>query len=121
MARSFGATESVQRHLRLKQRQRVFDEATYVESFLVSNALGGDCLDDFDRLRALAQVNQDLVEAVARRAAEQKIATLDVDATAMWELGWSCWGSPSGPWRRCPRRSRNGNSAGTRPAMNRRF
>jgi len=35
----------------LKQRQRGFDEATYVESFLVLNALGGDCLEDFDRLR----------------------------------------------------------------------
>ena len=26
-------------------------EAGYVESFLVLNALGGECLDDFDRLR----------------------------------------------------------------------
>ena len=50
-ARSFGVPESVKQHLRLKQRQRGFDEATYVESFLVLNALGGDCLDDFDRLR----------------------------------------------------------------------
>lgn len=137
-ARSFGVPGSVGQHVRLKQRQRGFDEATYVESFLVLNALGGDCLDDFDRLRedaglsqmlgheipspeaarkflyafhdqgkieqaqqelpvgqvsyipseseplrALAQVNQDLVQAVARRAAEQKIATLDVDATVI--------------------------------------
>jgi hypothetical protein len=27
------------------------DEAGYFESFLVLNALGGDCLDDFERLR----------------------------------------------------------------------
>jgi len=135
-ARSFGVPESVVRNLSLKQRQRGFDEATYVESFLVLNALGGDCLEDFDRLRedaglaemlgheipspeaarkflyqfhdqsrieaaqqelavgqvsyipsesgplrGLAQVNQDLVRAVGRRCADQKIATIDLDAT----------------------------------------
>jgi len=50
-ARSFVLAGSVARHLRLKQRQRGFDEAAYVESLLVLNALGGDCLEDFDRLR----------------------------------------------------------------------
>jgi hypothetical protein len=49
--RSFDVPGSVKRHLHLKQRQRGFEEATYVESFLVLNALGGDCLEDFDRLR----------------------------------------------------------------------
>ena len=34
-------------------------------------------------LRALAQVNQDLVQAVARRCADQKIATVDLDATVI--------------------------------------
>jgi hypothetical protein len=137
-ARSFGVPESVSRNLSFKQRQRGFDEATYVESFLVLNALGGDCLEDFDRLRedaglaemlghempspeaarkflyqfhdesrieaaqrelavgqvsyipseseplrGLAQVNQDVVQAVGRRCAEQKIATIDVDATVI--------------------------------------
>jgi hypothetical protein len=136
--RSFNVPGSVKRHLHLKQRQRGFDEATYVESLLVLNALGGDCLEDFDRLRedaglaqmlghqlpspeaarkflycfhdeerieqaqaelpvgqvsyipseseplrALAQVNQDLVQAVARRCADQKIATVDLDATVI--------------------------------------
>jgi len=136
--RSFAVPGSVKRHLHLKQRQRGFDEATYVESFLVLNALGGDCLEDFHRLRedarlgemlghelpspeaarkflyafheegrieqaqaelpvgqvsyipteseelrALAQVNQDLVRAVARRCADQKIATVDLDATVI--------------------------------------
>ena len=135
-ARSFGVPDSVVRNVSLKQRQRGFDEATYVESFLVLNALGGDCLEDFDRLRedaglaemlgheipspesarkflyqfhdesrieaaqqelavgqvsyipsesgplrGLAQVNQDLVRAVGRRCADQKIATIDLDAT----------------------------------------
>ena len=137
-ARSFGVPESVARNLSLKQRQRGFDEATYVESFLVLNALGGDCLEDFERLRedagltemlghqmpspeaarkflyqfheesriesaqqklpvgqvsyipaeseplrGLAQVNQDLVQAVGRRCAEQRIATIDLDATVI--------------------------------------
>lgn len=136
--RSFDVPGSVKQHLHLKQRQRGFDEATYVESFLVLNAVGGDCLEDFDRLRedaglgemlghelpspeaarkflyafhdegrieqaqaelpvgqvsyipsesealrALAQVNQDLVQAVARRCAGQKIATVDLDATVI--------------------------------------
>lgn len=136
--RSFDVPGSVKRHLHLKQRQRGFDEATYVESFLVLNALGGDCLEDFDRLRedaglaemlghelpspeaarkflyafheeeriaqaqaelavgqvsyipseseplrALAQVNQELVQTIGRRCADQKIATVDLDATVI--------------------------------------
>ncbi len=135
-ARSLDVPGSVERHLRVKQRERGFDEATYVESFLVLNAAGGDCLEDFDQLRAdaglsellghavpsaeaarkflyqfhdgekieqaqqalaaervsyipeenpalqgLAQVSQDVVRELGRRCAEQKIATLDVDAT----------------------------------------
>jgi len=137
-ARSLGLAGSVQRHLRVKQRQRGWDEATYVESFLVLNALGGECLEDFERLRedaglaemlghglpspeaarkflyafheeeriaqaqaelpvgqvsyipseseplrALAQVNQELVQEIGRRCAEQKIATVDLDATVI--------------------------------------
>jgi hypothetical protein len=49
--RSLGAGRSVARHIHLKQRQRGLDEASYVESFVVLNAAGGDCLDDFDHLR----------------------------------------------------------------------
>jgi hypothetical protein len=134
--RSLDVPGSVRRNLHLKQRQRGFDEPTYVESFLVLNAVGGDCLEDFERLRedpgvaeilghevpgteaarkflyqfhdeekieqaqqelavdqvsyipeesvplrALAQVNQDLVRELGRRCAEQKIATIDLDAT----------------------------------------
>jgi len=136
--RSLGVPGSVQRHLRIKQRRRGLDEASLVESFLVLNALGGECLDDFERLRedaglaemvghelptpkvarrflyafheeeqieaaqqelpvgqvsyiptesgplrALAQVNQDLVEEVGRRCPDQKIATVDLDATVI--------------------------------------
>ena len=49
--RSLDVAGSVQRHVRMKQRERGFDEATYIESFLVLNAVGGDCLEDFDQLR----------------------------------------------------------------------
>jgi hypothetical protein len=135
-ARSLDVGGCVRRHLQLKKRERGLDEASYVESFLVLNALGGECLDDFDRLRedeglremlgyevpspeaarkflyhfhdeqklkqaqselsagqvsyipdesaplrSLAQVNQDLVQEIGRRCADQKIATIDLDAT----------------------------------------
>ena len=49
--RSLDVPGSVKRNLHLKKRERGFDEATYVESFLTLNAVGGECLDDFDRLR----------------------------------------------------------------------
>ena len=50
-ARSLDVPGSVKRNLALKQRDRGFDEPTYVESFLVLNAVGGDCLEDFECLR----------------------------------------------------------------------
>lgn len=137
-ARSLDVGGLVKRHVHLKKRDRGFDEASYVESFLVLNALGGDCLEDFDRLReddglgemlghdvpspeaarkflyqfhdeeklkqaqselpagqvsyipeesaplrSLAQVNQELVQEIGRRCADQKIATIDLDATVI--------------------------------------
>lgn len=136
--RSLDVPGRVKQHLRIKQRQRGLDEAGYVESFLVLNALGGDCLEDFDRLRedeglsemlghevpspeaarkflyqfhdetkleqaqkelpvgqvsyiaeesaplrGLAQVNQEMVGEVGRRCPDQKIATIDLDATVI--------------------------------------
>ena len=50
--RSLGVAQSVARHIQIKKRNRGFDEATFVESFVVLNGVGGDCLDDFDQLRA---------------------------------------------------------------------
>jgi hypothetical protein len=50
---------SANRHLQIKERQRGFDEGTYLESFVLLQAAGGDCLDDFEHLRrdrALAQL-----------------------------------------------------------------
>lgn len=49
--RSLDLPGSVQRHLAIKQRQRGLDEASYVESFLILNACGGEYLDDFEHLR----------------------------------------------------------------------
>jgi len=134
--RSLEIAQSVARHIKIKRRRRGFDEATFVESFVLLNGVGGDCLDDFEHLRAdsglaemlgheipspeaartflyefhseenvetakqqrslgeiayipgenaalhgLGQVNRDLVREVGGRCAEQKIATIDQDAT----------------------------------------
>jgi hypothetical protein len=69
-ARSLDVPGSVQRHLRVKQRERGFDEATYVESFLVLNAAGGDCLEDFDQLREDAGLSELLGRAERGSGAE---------------------------------------------------
>ena len=134
--RSLGVPASVQRHVAIKQRERGYDEATMVESFVVLNALGGECVDDLqylredaglkqmlgheipspeaarqflnqfhgeekieeakqrrgpeqiafipeesDALAGLGQVNQELVQELGRRCPEQRIATVDQDAT----------------------------------------
>src|SRR5437867_1325679 len=50
--RSLGLPGSVKQHVVVKERQRGYDEATFVESFVLLNAAGGECLDDFERLRA---------------------------------------------------------------------
>jgi len=49
--RSLGLPASVKRQVQVKGRERGYDEATFVESFVVLNAAGGECLDDFARLR----------------------------------------------------------------------
>ena len=134
--RSLGLAGSVRAHVQVKQRQRGYDEATFVESFVLLNGLGGECLDDFERLRedaglselvghaipspaaarqflyefhdegkieeakqqrlldqvayipgetpalqGLAAVNRDLIRALGKRCPDQKIATVDQDAT----------------------------------------
>jgi len=49
--RSLGLSASVRQHMRIKQRDRGYDEASFVESFVILNGVGGECLDDFDPLR----------------------------------------------------------------------
>ena len=54
----------------MKQRDRGYDEASYVESFLVLNAVGGDCLEDFDQLREDAGLAEMMGHELVRRAGE---------------------------------------------------
>ena len=49
--RSLGIPARVRQHIHIRQRERGYDEATMVESFVVLNALGGECVDDFAHLR----------------------------------------------------------------------
>jgi hypothetical protein len=134
--RSLGLPASVRQHVRVKERERGYDEATMVESFIVLNAVGGECFDDFQRLRedpglsemighgtpspeaarkflyqfheedkieeakrrrtgdeiayipeeteplvGLELVNRALVQELGRRCPDQRIATVDQDAT----------------------------------------
>jgi len=47
--RSLGLPESVREQVRVKERERGYDEATFVESFVILKAAGGECVDDFSR------------------------------------------------------------------------
>jgi len=49
--RSLGLPGLVKEHVQIKERERGYDEATMVESFVILNAVGGECVDDFVRLR----------------------------------------------------------------------
>jgi DDE family transposase len=134
--RSLGLPQAIAQHVRIKQRQSGYDEGEFIESFVVLNAVGGECLEDFDQLRAdpglselighglpspeaarnflyefhedakieeaqlrlkedekayipeetvalqgLAMVNRHAIVEVGRRCPDQKIATVDQDAT----------------------------------------
>jgi hypothetical protein len=48
--RSLGLPGSVQQHVAVKERERGYDEATFVESFVILNAAGGECVDDLAHL-----------------------------------------------------------------------
>ena len=56
--RSLGLPQSVKRHVQVKERQRGYEEATFVESFVILNAVGGDCLEDLERLRVDAGLTE---------------------------------------------------------------
>jgi hypothetical protein len=49
--RSLGLPQRVKEHVRVKERERGYDEAPLVESFVILNAAGGECPEDFKRLR----------------------------------------------------------------------
>ena len=52
VGRALGLRESVNRHVHVRQRQSGLSEIDKVEDLVVLLADGGDCLDDFDALRA---------------------------------------------------------------------
>jgi len=134
--RSLGLPASVQRQVHIKERDRGYDEATMVESFVVLNALGGECVEDLQHLRedvglkemlgheipspeaartflnqfhseekleqakqrrgpeqiafipeegdalaGLGEVNRELVQELAKRCPDQRVVTVDMDAT----------------------------------------
>jgi hypothetical protein len=134
--RSLGLPARVREQVRVKERERGYDEATMVESFIILNAVGGECFEDFQKLRedlglsemighgipspeaarqflyqfheeakieeakgrrsgdeiayipeesdalvGLGRVNAALVQELGRRCADQRIATVDQDAT----------------------------------------
>ena len=102
--RSPGVPASVRQHVHIKQRERGYDEATMVESFVVLNAVGGECLDDFQHFHDDAGLKEMLGHEVPSPEAarqflnrfhceekleqardgpepEQRIATVDQDAT----------------------------------------
>jgi hypothetical protein len=56
--RSFDVPDSTKRHVHIKQRQRGYSESEYVESLLVVHALGGDCVDDLERMREDAGLSE---------------------------------------------------------------
>jgi hypothetical protein len=107
--RSLGVPASVQQHVQIRQRERGYDEATMVESFVVLNALGGECVDDFQHLREDAglkemlghevpspeaarqflnqfHAEEKIAEAKQRRGPEQ-IAFIPEEAEALAGLG----------------------------------
>jgi Transposase DDE domain group 1 len=49
--RSLGVGVSVKEHVRIRRRDRGYDEPTLVESFVLLNGAGGECLEDFEQLR----------------------------------------------------------------------
>lgn len=135
---SLGVLGSVERNVRVKERQRGFTEAQMVQSIVLLQAAGGECAADMERLRhdaglpemlghalpasettlkflkafheqsrvdaarqaleprqlafiptetsplvGLAQVNRDLIRGLSTHLGEQRIATVDQDATIL--------------------------------------
>jgi len=107
--RSLGLPQSVKEHVRVKERERGYDEATFVESFVILNAAGGECPEDFKRLRqdpGLAELvghelpspaaalqflygfhEQEKIEAAKQRRLPQQIAFIPEEAPPLEGLG----------------------------------
>lgn len=70
--RSLGLPASVREHVRVKERERGYDEATMVESFVILNAVGGECFDDFVRLREDAGLSEMIGHGIPSPEAARK-------------------------------------------------
>jgi len=70
--RSWDVPGSAQCHVQVKQRQHGYREAEDVESLLVLQALGGDCVDDLERLREDAGLPELLAYEVPSPEAARK-------------------------------------------------
>lgn len=81
--RSFDVPGSARRNLCLKQRRRGYDEGEYVESLVVLHALGGDCVDDLERLREDAGITELLGYEVPSPEAARKFLNHFHDDTLM--------------------------------------
>src|SRR2546427_1262802 len=49
---ALGLTRLVKQHVHIKQRQRGYSESVYVQSVMALIAVGGNCLEDIERLRS---------------------------------------------------------------------
>jgi hypothetical protein len=94
----------VKQHVVVKERQRGYDEATFVESFVLLNAAGGECLGDFEHLRAdlgLAEIpsseaarnflyafhEEEKIEQAKQQRLPDQIAYIPEDSEALAGLG----------------------------------
>ena len=50
--RALGLPQSIRKHLPILQRKGRYRESDYIESFISLFAAGGDCVDDFELLKA---------------------------------------------------------------------
>jgi len=91
--RSLELPRSVREQVRVKERDRGYDEATLVESFVILNAAGGDCVDDFKRLRD----DSGLAKLVGHELPSPPAALL------FWRVPAGSAPSPIGRWRRSKR------------------
>ena len=90
--RSLGLPARVREHVRIKERDRGYDEATMVESFVVLNAVGGECCDDFERLREDPGLSELIGHgvpspAVARKFLNQFHAEEKIEAAKLGRVG----------------------------------
>ena len=96
--RSLDVPGSTKRNVQVKQRQRGYSEAEYVESLILLHALGGDCVDDVERLREDAGMPEWLGYAVPSPEAVRKflnqfheealVSKAQQQALALGEASW---------------------------------